>query len=432
MTVYSYCILTEDEFILFDPQVHIAQQTDSGSSAINMFLREHFWSCQHMQDLQQVKSMLKWLHNQEVTPDNGPPLCRQWWGRGHGTNTNLPVGPDIGAKLTWFMYTVKSPCTWFNEQTAMAAVGGRSGAGKECARRWWRSSGVGVEHDTHSVDGIGEVGKEGEGGGRGCTESCTCSSRNMFWPSMVHQPALQHRRGEDAERTCVPRGALGMQQGSARMALTPYTHCAPLGRCQCQRDLGIRKGPLMDDVIFNDVNNPEALKQLQQSLTDNMHTGQHPVASSSKSAVKVPPEELEALFSSNLIPHGRLAAPRPDVQSLLRRIKDHRWKSCVLFYYGDLPQLTSSYDSHHHLSKTPRPSHQEPHRTRDHVDLPHPTVPTDTTLMGKQERKPTLLLEQMSKPNKGKGMDPLERGWPGIFKDGLLHTQLLCTITHIL
>ncbi|KAF8508636.1 kinase-like domain-containing protein [Gautieria morchelliformis] len=39
-------ILTEDEFVLFDPQVRIAQKSDSGSSAINTFLREHV--CNHI------------------------------------------------------------------------------------------------------------------------------------------------------------------------------------------------------------------------------------------------------------------------------------------------------------------------------------------------------------------------------------------------
>ncbi|KAF8531563.1 hypothetical protein JB92DRAFT_3138856 [Gautieria morchelliformis] len=136
-------------------------------------------------------------------------------------------------------------------------------------------------------------------------------------------------------------------------------------------------------------------KFVAESLTDDKHTGQHPVALSSKSAVKAPPEALEALFSSKSNP------TRPPGSTLARRAKPFQ-----------KDQGTSVEVLHHHPSDTAWPLPQEPHRTRDHVDSPHPTVPADTTLT-----------EQTSKPEKGKGVDPLERGWPGMFKDRLLNTQ---------
>ncbi|KAF8506200.1 hypothetical protein JB92DRAFT_3098472 [Gautieria morchelliformis] len=127
------------------------------------------------------------------------------------------------------------------------------------------------------------------------------------------------------------------------------------------------------------------LTSFAASLTDDKQTGQQPVASSSKFSVKAPPEALE---------------------------ESH---------------------THHQPSKAPRPSHQEPRRMRDLVDSPHkarPTVPTDTTLAGKKEGKPTSLREQTSKPDKGKGGDPLERGWPGMFKDGLRNAQARNAFPH--
>ncbi|KAF8531555.1 hypothetical protein JB92DRAFT_30162 [Gautieria morchelliformis] len=151
------------------------------------------------------------------------------------------------------------------------------------------------------------------------------------------------------------------------------------------------------------------LASFAASLTEEKHTGQHPVASSSKSAVKAPPEALEALFSSKSNP------TRPPGSASARRAKPSKHKASLVDVL------------HHHPSKTPRPSHQEPRRTLDHVGSPHkkhPTVPTDTTIASKPEGKPTSLLEQTSKPDKGKGVDPLERGWPRMFKDGLLNSQL--------
>ncbi|KAF8508638.1 hypothetical protein JB92DRAFT_3144952 [Gautieria morchelliformis] len=139
----------------------------------------------------------------------------------------------------------------------------------------------------------------------------------------------------------------------------------------------------------------KVISKFAESLTDDKHTGQHPVASSSKSTVKAPPEALEALFSSKSNP------TRPPGSASARHAKPFQ-----------KDQGTSVEVLHHHPSDTPRPSHQEPHRTRDHVDSPHPTVPADTTLA-----------EQTSKPEKGKGVDPLERGWPGMFKDRLLNAQ---------
>ncbi|KAF8528649.1 hypothetical protein JB92DRAFT_2826048 [Gautieria morchelliformis] len=138
------------------------------------------------------------------------------------------------------------------------------------------------------------------------------------------------------------------------------------------------------------------LPSFAASLTDDKQTGQQPVASSSKSAVKAPPEALEALLSSKSNP------TRPPGSASASRKKP-----------SQKDQGSSGDVLHHQPSKAPRPSHQEPRRTRDHVDSPHKarhTVPTDTTLADKKEGKPISLREQTSKPDKGKAGDPLERG----------------------